>query len=316
MSTRVTKRHLITLSCPDFGHFFSYNSRLLESTSPRGASALPAGGRGGLPAYLTWDRSATCAVLGGRAVLLLGDSLTVGFFDTLVSALQPLDAPFADRGSFPHTSDVCSGSGEKSSLVQLIAWGEGPEMRERLREAWSKALESMDDDMEGLLRGQRAVFVINRGAHYQPLERHLDSVYQAITFVRSMAPNATIFWRTTPSGHASAFGAENMQNKLPLLAPPPLDSYAHGLPAQYHWGQILAQNEATVANLPLDVLVIDVEHATVLRHDSHPVRTFSIDSEKRDGLHYCVPGPIDMWVELWAAVLRYAHLKGVCTNSA
>ena len=36
---------------------------------------------------------------------------------------------------------------------------------------------------------------------------------------------------------------------------------------------------------------------------------------KVDCLHYCTPGPVDFWVELWAALLRMArgdiYLRGV-----
>ena len=256
----------------------------------------------GLPSYLTWDRSATCAALGGRAVLLLGDSLGLQFFDTLVSALQPLDAEPADRAS-PPAGLVCGGEGEAPSRVAFVSMD--PPWEQRLRQALEDA-----SDLEG--GGQGVIFILNRGTWYLPLQSHLKAVQGMLAFVRSLAPNATIFWRTASAGHPEVYGSESVQNAPPLLHPPPPAAYAQGLPARYHWAEILAQNEPTVAALPPDVLVVDVAPAAALRHDSHPSRTYAIDSEKRDGVHYCLPGPVDQWVELWAAVLRYAAATQAC----
>jgi len=50
------------------------------------------------------------------------------------------------------------------------------------------------------------------------------------------------------------------------------------------------------------VFVLDVVPATSLRADSHM-------SSTNDCLHYCAPGPIDMWVELlYNAILRALEL--------
>ena len=248
-----------------------------------------------IPDYLMWDRSKTCSILAGRAIFVLGDSMSGQFYDTLVSALQPSNASYADRAS---STIVCSSEGEAPSLVQYI----------NVEEKGFAAVQSASVK----IGSKNPIFVLNRGLWYRPLSSHLAAVRTLVDSVTSLDPNATLFWRTSVAGHADAFGAKLLQNAPPLVTPLTVDAYTSGLPLQYHWWEIQSQHEETLKVLPLNVIVLDVVNATNLRHDSHPKRSFAIDKESRDGLHYCIPGPVDMWVELWAAALRYSASVSAC----
>ena len=67
----------------------------------------------------------------------------------------------------------------------------------------------------------------------------------------------------------------------------------------YHWGDILLQNahirELLAKNFP-GVLYLDIATATGLRSDSH-----------MEGYHYCIPGPVDSWVNLFLYSMKVAE---------
>ena len=89
----------------------------------------------------------------------------------------------------------------------------------------------------------------------------------------------SIIWRNTPPGvnfKQTVFNA-------PLKTTPTV-------PHRYHWNEFQRQDKI-VRNLletyyP-ETLIIDVVSPTVLRQDAH-----------YDELHYCIPGPVSLWVDL------------------
>ncbi len=66
-----------------------------------------------------------------------------------------------------------------------------------------------------------------------------------------------------------------------------------------NWHKFHAQNqvirEFLLTHYPM-VVQIDIKTPTVLRVDSH-----------MDGMHYCIPGPIDTWVKLMYNALQIVH---------
>lgn len=277
------------------------------------------------PAYLPWDRAATCAALDGYAVILMGDSLSGEFTDTLVSALGPNPSTLR---SF--RSDVCGG---KVPIFSIAAprmtssdfhpkWEEptfysgAAQNRLFWVEAMSKAVEeaiaatsSHPSRQQGgwvaaQEQGARIIWVLNRGAHFLPTSQHLGSVGEAIGLARDMAPLSSIFWRTCAPPHPDFIDSPlEVQNAPPLEYPLGVEAYGGYWPQNYKWWDFYSQNNATVASLPEDVVVLDVAPASALRHDSHCARP---EGQEPDGMHYCIPGPIDMWVEMFAALVRFA----------
>ena len=142
------------------------------------------------------------------------------------------------------------------------------------------------------------VILLNRGAHYVPIDRFVVEYRATLSYVRGTNPKALIVVRTTPSGH---WNCSQFVNAPPLsspLPPAPAESRFHA----FQWDKFQVQNALLRQMIESDdqlafhVVVMDIACATNLRADSH--RT-NFD----DCLHYCMPGPIDMWVELFGNLL-------------
>ena len=166
-------------------------------------------------------------------------------------------------------------------------------------------------------------------AHARINAAHAARMAGVWAWLAAHAPDSPVFWRTTTVGHAFcrynvlALPLEREESLDEALAAAQAREAASGGPlrnatedfpdadykASWHWDNIPLQNAATLAALPRSVHLLDVAHATALRRDSHP--HFKYGSRARqDCLHYCLPGPIDMWVELFAASVRYGEEGG------
>ena len=136
------------------------------------------------------------------------------------------------------------------------------------------------------------VLLLNRGAHYAPLDIVLAELTQTLSALKRAYPKLTIIWRNTPRGHTAAEITNFMGAPLPRNYTAPTD-----LP--YHWGDILLQNahirELLAKNFP-GVLYLDIATATGLRSDSH-----------MEGYHYCIPGPVDSLVNLFLYSMKVAE---------
>jgi len=287
------------------------------------------------PPFPAWSRAATCAALGGSPVVVLGDSLSGQFFDTLVAALAAPGGAAREHRCFTRT--VCNGPGEVPAqawyvealtLVSddfggdfLTPYGEmdkgeppcaAPPEGWGARISWQNLLTRFLDAPRA--RGSRApVLVANHGAHFLPPAASVPAAVAMFEYARLVAPDALLFWRTAPAGHP---GCAAHRNGPPLAAPlTEAELGADETAAGYAWHQFRNASRATIAALPDSVLVLDVDAATALRADSHPWRADMEAQGKVDCLHYCTPGPVDFWVELWAALLRMArgdiYLRGV-----
>jgi hypothetical protein len=103
--------------------------------------------------------------------------------------------------------------------------------------------------------------------------------------------------RSSPAGHAKCWLKRNH---------PPLDpQHPPRAPAIYNWYELRRQDLAVRALVANDTrwsnhaFYMDVTPATAARPDSHK-------TNKHDCLHYCVPGPIDMWADLFANMVLLA----------
>ncbi|GJP54320.1 hypothetical protein CLOM_g13422, partial [Closterium sp. NIES-68] len=136
-----------------------------------------------------------------------------------------------------------------------------------------------------LLAGAR-VLIVNRGAHYRPDRHFISAVRSALRFLRNKLPDTLIIYRTTVQGHANC-----TEHDKPLLLPGPTDN----LP--FFWGKFHGQNElARRAVEEVGGVFMDVESMTVLRPDSH--QGFIPELNHEDCLHYCIPGPEDLWAQM------------------
>ena len=137
------------------------------------------------------------------------------------------------------------------------------------------------------------VVLLNRGAHYEPIEVVLNAINTTITALRNAHHLITIVWRNTPRGHTPAELADH------FFGAPLSKGYIAPVALPYNWDKIFAQNEIIRTYL-LEyfpgVLYLDVATSTSLRADSH-----------MDGLHYCIPGPVDNWVNLFLQSMKIAQ---------
>ncbi|CAI5518933.1 unnamed protein product [Closterium sp. Naga37s-1] len=126
-----------------------------------------------------------------------------------------------------------------------------------------------------------AVLVLNRGAHYVEDEEFTEQLNRTLTRVREVAPELLIIYRSTPPGHAHC---ENIT--APLKEPQDPAS----LP--FHWGEFGRQNKLARQMVEaVGGVFMDVDPMTSLRGDGHMM-------PPSDCLHYCLPGPLDVWTQL------------------
>jgi len=286
--------------------------------------------QGNFPSFPRWSRSETCRALGGRWVLVVGDSLSGEFYDSLVSSLyvsseftRPVSrAPtrkLCDDGPYPPLNASFVNFDHltfKPDLIDFPLWRDtAKEILYHVRQAEAV--------------GAQTIVVLNRGAHVksdvegdlqppfthdQIFSAHLSRLNFTIEWFKKTIPSAPLFWRTTTTGHPLC---RHTLNSPPLAIPQNLSDTSVDWEAlegsdyfhRFHWDLIPEQNARTLAALPPMVHVLDVAPATALRHDSHPHFKYK-HRERQDCLHYCLPGPVDMWVELFAANVRYGEYGG------
>ena len=134
--------------------------------------------------------------------------------------------------------------------------------------------------MRGIIKRADAI-IVNRGSHVSPDIDFRQGMRALFRYLRVVAPDTLIIARSTHPGHMDC-----MNFTKPLEAPIPL-----GANAPYHWLSILPQNPIVKEEAhAIGGVFVDVAPMTALRADSHMGR--------KDCLHYCIPGPIDGWVQL------------------
>ena len=117
-------------------------------------------------------------------------------------------------------------------------------------------------------------------------DKLISDINQTFSFLRTHYPNISIVWRNTPPGlnfRASVF-------RPPLTTPPLV------IPRRYHWDEFDRQNTLVRHFLHTyypETLVLDVATPSSLRQDAH-----------YDELHYCIPGPVGLWVDLLFSALQ------------
>ena len=140
--------------------------------------------------------------------------------------------------------------------------------------------------VSNLSHNQPSLLILNRGAHFENDSKLITDINQTFSFLRIHHPKASIVWRNTPPGinfRATVFSA-------PLTAPP------KEVPHRYHWDEFDRQNILVRKFLQTyypETLILDVATPSSLRQDAH-----------YDEIHYCIPGPVSLWVDLLMSALQ------------
>lgn len=266
-----------------------------------------------------------CDVIKGRSVALLGDSITYQHFDSLVEAVgkhptrsnrreflyrPPRSAPATTSTTPPAVEPV---DAENRTIIPLTpaqkalynhSW-----YQPLCRDKWKQQIHVtrsdrllLDNDPDRVenyyfidekwleeLKGFNGIVIVNRGAHWEKSERYLPALRKALEALREAAPDALVFFRTTPPGHSNCSLRER-----PLDQPETIE----GLP--WHWGYFWGQNNEA-ANLIWNefpgIFVLDVSYASGLRADGHR-------ANKNDCLHYIDSDPYHAWNDMMGNAMR------------
>ena len=234
-------------------------------------------------------------VLAAQSFLLVGDSMTRQFAESLddyTSAYAPAGAAAVN---VLNTTRVFN-----AHLLLNDRYFVGGERNRSDMYPWAN-----------LLRGPHAfgAVFLSRGNHVAPTQPMMRDYEAALAFVRTHAPNALIVVRTTVASHP---GCERMVNRPPL-------KYPNNITFSY-WADLEEQNAAVKAMVAgpafrSHAILLDIERATAYRADAHRitvrVRPGRKPLQKYDCTHYCIPGPVDMWVEVWGNLMLLAARLGL-----
>ena len=269
---------------------------------------------------IQWNRESMCRLLSNHNILMLGDSLQDEWFYSLTSSLirSTFDHPEGKTWACSHDpkfmnayrgigGDVqyqiidtsifnCGNSKlyyvrhdhfflshknavyDRTVLTQEELYGAG----------WHELLDTDFDHVD--------LLVVNRGAHYVPDHVLLKEINETLTFMtQQYGSRISIIFRSTAPGHSN-------YDETRYLAP--LRNSSEAKLNDFHWDDFERQNrlvQRLIRRYFKDVLYLDVYPSSVLRHDGHT---------DDDGLHYCIPGPIDNWTVLLynaLSILEQAH---------
>ena len=219
-------------------------------------------------------------------ILIVGDSLSQEFDMTLLNALK-------------NCNRYIQCAGEEPGFKVLMARNDYLEISGAQRGQHSKYQVPFYNEIILQDKSIKAI-IFNRGAHFEPSVNYTSNLEFLFSSLQKDRPDINVYFRNTPPGHA--FCAT--ESKMPPLAKPRTENRTMyqrraGDTNPYHWSEFVVQNLlAQEIAARYRVTYLDVASATELRPDSH--------LSAQDCLHYCIPGPIDMWVELfvWAVHLR------------
>jgi len=252
--------------------------------------------------------------LGIRRILFVGDSLTLGHYESLFGLLHVGKKALAPEGMVG-----CSSSSQNSSFfIQVIFRREslGPNLfltnvTERAgptdRQQFGPETEGCGGPMvDGYCSWhkmynatpatrQKTLLILNQGAHFHSIGSFTRSMDQFVDLYHSIAhPDDLLFFRSAVPGHKGCFDHKNVS--IPEMTHDKfLELHATN---DYDWNLFDEYN--TIAKQKLEqirlvngmqhVYYLNVYNMTVLRRDAHV--------SAKDCLHYMSVGPIDYWNHL------------------
>ena len=240
----------------------------------------------GCPSFRNYTRDDFCGTLNGRSILMVGDSLTRAFHETLADHLAFTNShtvqPYCLADGYDATRrcpghGVCDGRG-------LLIFRRSDRLDEtQTAYSTTSLLHRQEPWVPDMRKSKYDIVILNQGPHFREDAELVTSYRRVIKFLIRENPSALIVVRTTPPGHHDCWS-----HKKPLTKPQPLA----GLP--YRWDEFPRQNALVRSMLyhefPAQTLLLDVVPPTLLRPDMH--------ASAKDCLHYMTPGPVDTWVYL------------------
>jgi hypothetical protein len=252
--------------------------------------------------FKTLGRLEICKILGGRNILIVGDSTQATFHRTLLSQMLP---QFMSEEEDHDQFDPCPGhcicciEQEKHPTDNVL-----PSKVMFIRNDYLSVTRTQHIP-DGIKRNVElfewlhyvtndTILILNRGAHYVETPIVIRELRQTLTTVRNHARGALTLFRSTHGGHDPLFTGHRL---VPLLRPQLYEGHP-----EWRWNDIPKQNR-DIKRLIYDefpgIVYLDITYLMALRPDNHI-----------DGLHYCIPGPVDWWVPfMYNALYKMEELK-------
>jgi hypothetical protein len=246
-----------------------------------------------------------CRKLGGRGILVVGDSIQHQLYDALFMQLETAGQPLGQWTLEPDimnttSGGICVGQGGGRLIYlrndQIAVTSNTPLFGKNppnvYRSDWTTVA-----PMFGII-------ILNKGAHYIPDNTVFESETRTTAhwLLNNINFNKTqVFFRDTPQGHPHATEA-TVAVSDPLLSTPnwlKLD--------QYRWCHFPHRNKEAIdifeSILGPFVTILHVSHMTSNRPDGHRQNVCG----GTDNLHYLLPSVVDSWIHPLYNLMREVH---------
>jgi hypothetical protein len=226
-----------------------------------------------------------CEIMRGRSLIFIGDSLSLHTYETTVNAIGNRStygyAESPDR-YWEHYQHCESNKWGKNYVVTYIKWN------------------SIDDNRRSTVLAAHtaaggSVIVANWGAFYKEDEVVRTKMHETLAWIDEELPTSLFVFRSSNMAHLDC---DNY--KLPDNVDH--EPAQHSVRANFHWAEFPPQNRLWKEELDQNhpgKMYMNIFDLIRKRPDQHPG-----EEHNHDCLHYCIPGPVDAYVELLHAILR------------
>lgn len=240
-----------------------------------------------------WTKEKVCATLHGQKILIVGDSMQVHFFQTMMLMLT---------GDTCITTVLCENSTEINFYFLRNDFLSIHGITHLNKTASNGDTIAVNHEWApDIVEKNITLLFINRGVHYVDdyvLYERLDTVFN---YLVTNHPNLTIIYRSTPSGHPHACTKLNNINWFDTfqITSKNITNYYESLQEEpyfgYHWIDFQQQNNMTrdlILQKYPTIIYLDWQPMTLSRSDHHSCKW-------GDELHYCFHSVTDWWVILF-----------------
>eukprot|EP00667_Euglena_gracilis_P012623 EG_transcript_12978 len=236
------------------------------------------------PLRSSWTPAEICALMAGRHLVFIGDSISIHMGETFINAMGNRTAYGPIDGEHPHYVQpydaLCSAAGTPPFAVHIYC----VTSLLHFPPAIFQQLAQLD------MAGPGMVLVANWGAFYLPDGPFAKHVRRVVDWALRLRHTQFVF-RSANMAHHGCEKHRQPLNDFPFL---PAD---HPQQPNWHWRDFPLQSQHLVRPLlHRGQLYLDVLPLSQKRPDQHPGHG--------DCLHYCIPGPMDTWVLLLLATLQ------------
>lgn len=228
-----------------------------------------------------WSPANTCRVMQGRAMVFIGDSLSMHMGETFINAMgeRTTYSDYEQPHAQPYT-DLCVNHGHSAFTTYIV---KAPRLLVDVP-LFKSFIHELD-------KTAGVVLVANWGAFYLPDEELRDGIREFATWVDNSLKKTTFIFRSTNMAHA---GCDAYSAPISNWALDAADEPDH---PEWKWSLFPAQSRRVVLpELKKGQLFLDILPLSQKRPDGHPGHV--------DCLHYCLPGPMDTWVIILMGLLE------------